>query len=272
LNPIQQINITEFDLQKTEKYVLSIDLKIDGLSFIVLNEDRIVKGEIYEWPMKNWSFATSNFKSIFANNTFLKSVFLKTIISIKSKDCTLIPNKFYDASKNKLVLETYLGEKNLITNSQALKQENAHLIYSISSSLNLLLKTSFPKAEVFHKSALFIDNELKSAGNSDSISLSISTQYFEIIGIKTKKLIAHNHFQFQSIDEFMFLLLSFIKQNGFKTENLDLKLSGKILMSSKIGQNLEQFFPNIHQADNSNISEKEIAFAEIKSYTLLANN
>ena len=272
MNPIQQIAEAEFHIQNTEKYILSISLKADGLSFVILNGQKIVKGEIYEWQAKTWKSATDNFRLIFNKHSFFNSTFSKIIILIKSQECTLVPNKYFDKSKNQVLLETYLGKKNFIAKSQALKLEEVNMIYGISPDLDKLITLQFPKANIFHQSAILIDSALKSATHKETISLSISTQSFEIIGIKDNKLMGHNHFNFQSIDEFMFLLLSFIKQNNFNIEALELKLSGKILMTSKIGENLERFFPNINQIDNGNLTQKEIAFVELKSHTLLANN
>lgn len=271
MSPNQKISLAEFDLHQSEKYVLSINLKIDGLSFIIIDDQKILFAESYIWQAKNWDFATEQFSEIFKSQEFFNARYSKVTAIVKHSDSTLIPNVYFDKSKQQSALEAYLGRKDFTAYAHALKHEKAMLVFAINLNLEKLLKSCFNSIEIRHQSALLIDEELERAQHDAIIALHISPLSFEVIGIRAKRLLAHNNFLFQSVEEFMFLLLSFVQQNNFKTESLQLNISGNIMMDSKIGQNLKRFFPNIVQ-DKSSESNKDAVFNELKNLTLLANS
>ena len=274
MNPVQQINKSAYDSQNVKNNVLSINLRVDGLSFVILEASNIVKAEYYEWQNRDWGNAIQKFTEIIQKHSELKKAFKKVYIFISSQQSTLIPNSFYSENKNTTVLETLLGiNKNTFRPySQQLKNADITLIYPLDLEIEKLINTYFPKAIINHESASFIDEAIKTASVKEKLYLNIGHQSFELIATKYSKLIAHNYFDYTTVDEFMFFLLSFVKQNNIPLKNLQLCISGSINMDSKIGKNLEKYFPVINKMSVSPAIDKEQIFAKLKNYTLVANS
>jgi hypothetical protein len=272
LNPVQQISKPNIDFQNVKDKILSINLRINGLSFVILEANNIIKAEYYEWQTKDWNYATIQFKEVFDRHDFFKKDFKKTFIIIKSKECTLIPKSLFDKTKTVNILEALFNfDKNeFLPYHLNLKKVDIVLAFALNVNLDNLINKTFPKATIIHQSVLFIDESLDNTINKNRLYLDISNQSFEVIGIKNDKIIAHNHFEYTSVDEFMFFLLSFVKQNNLSLNTLH--ISGMIAMESKIGKNLEKYFQHIEHLSKSAANEKELIFEELKKYTLIANS
>ena len=272
MNPIHKVSNSSYDSQNVKSKILSINLRIDGLSFVIMESDLIYHAECYEWQSKGWEYANEQFSLIFANNSVFKSEYKIVIIILKSKESTLIPSKFFDQSKAEIILNTLFGIKNFSTQSKKLNNADAYLTSAINTKLNKLITTFFPKARLFNYSSIFIDEAIKLSTNNEILLLNIGQQSFEIVSTRFGKIISHNYFDFITVDEFMFFLLSFVKQNKIDLEKTKLLLSGKIALESSIGKSLKKYFHNIEQMQSNSVNDKEAAFAELKTYTLIANS
>jgi len=272
LNPIHKIINSSYDSQNVKSKILSINLRIDGLSFIILESEIIFKAECYEWQSKGWEYATEQFSLIFENNKVFQSEFKKSIIILKTKESTLLPSKFFDKNKEEIILKTLLGIDKFDTYSHNLKNAEAVLVSAVHTRLKSLIKERFPKAEIFNYSSIFIDEAIKLSIKKETLLLDIGQQSFEIVSTKFGRIVSHNYFDFITVDEFMFFLLSFVKQNKIDLEKTQLLISGKIALESSIGKSLKKYFHNIEQMQSDSKNDKEEAFAELKNYTLIANS
>lgn len=269
MNPVQKIENTQINSDNKQN-ILSINVRIDGLSFIVLNNNIITFAEAYEWQAKDWSFAAIKIDEIIKEQGILIKSYKRTYCFFQNTDTCLIPKAFHIISENKKALETYLGKSGLDVFSKEITNIGIYLVFGVDAAISKLLKSKFPQAEFLHNSSFNIDIALSNTIEKQFVKIEINKQGFEVIAILNKKLVAHNYFQFQTVDEFMFLLLSFVKQNNFDTEKLTLKVAGKLLMNSKIGTKLAKYFKNIELEKIA--ATKEAAFEILKKYTLLANN
>jgi len=237
-----------------------------------MESEIIFNAECYEWQNKDWEYATQQYKEVFSNNSIFKNEYKRVIVILNTRENTIIPIKYYDKSKETIVLKTLFGIDNFVTFSSKLKNEDAILSTAINNALNELLHNVFPKFDLFSYSSFFIDEAINSSEKKGTVMLNIAQQSFEIINTKSKKIIAHNYFDFTTADEFMFFILSFIKQNNVDIESIQLLLSGKISMDSKIGKSLDKYFPTIKQLQKVSVNNKEAAFEGLKKYTLIANS
>lgn len=269
MNPIYKIENTQLVAGNKEN-ILSINVRIDGFSFIVSNGGNIIKGEAYEWQAKDWSLTNTKIAEIINSVAVFNNSFSQVICVLHSSDNCLIPNEFYSKRDEKLALETYLGKNNLEVFSYKLKAIPAYLLFGMDKALFNLISKKFSNILALSSSAFNIDIALKEVDKNPTIKLEIVKQEFEVIALSESKLIAHNFFQFQTANEFMFLLLSFVQQNGFNPETVLLKVKGKLLKDSKIGLKLDKYFKNIEL--EKTIENKEAAFTTLLNYTQLANN
>ena len=269
--PIHKIINKEITSANAPEYRMSINIKVNGLSLLIMHDQKIIQALNYNWQTPNWSSCVNNLNSIFNSINFIKFRFKTKFIFIDSKQSMLIPDEFYSLSRQQQLLNKYLGNDNFIAHTQKLKNENASLVFGVEKSVDSFIRKNFIGFKIFHNSAMLIDNVLSGSRNATVVSLRVDSSFFEIMISNNSKLIAHNNFEYKTIDEFMFLLLSFVKQNGFDTNKVELILCDKLLMSSPIAMQLQQYFVNIVEY-KSDFSEEEAVFASlIKNYTS-ANN
>ena len=271
MNPIVQIKNIGIDENNALNYILSINLRIDGLSFIITEGEQIAKAECYEWQAKDWASTYNHFTQIHNQSSLLMLQFSKTLIFVQSKESSLVPSEFFDKDKVDFLLETYLGTKQFVGHYQKLKYTDAFLVFGVDRNLKKSIVNLFPKAELYHHSAFLIDQLLQS-GKTNALAIHIGTQSFEIAAICNGQLVGHNNFEFQNIDEFMFFLLSFVTQNGLDPKTSELIIGGKLMMDSKIGMKLSAFFPQINSSRSKSSDPKLTAFDNLIKSTLLANS
>jgi hypothetical protein len=272
LNPVHKIDKISIDSTNAIKYALSISLRINGFCFIICDNKKVVKAANYIWQAKGNFFANTNVQSIISSENLLKNKYKSIAIFFENEYTTLIPSEYYSAINQQSALDIYLGNKSFVANAQKLKKEEAYLVFGIEKTLLNTLKKQFFGAKYYHHSAFAINNALDNKATTPIISLRIGQNSFEIIASDKGKLLAHNNFDFKTIDEFLFLLLSFVKQQGFDISEIELNITGQLLMTSEIGKKLKLYFANIKEANPLQLSKEEAPFSNIINNSLSANN
>lgn len=265
LNPIQKISITEVELTAPEKYVLSINLRIDGLSFLIQNRNKeAVHMEYFEWlNVKDWNKTTANLSALLKENNILKLNYPKVQVFVQSPNTFIIPENLFSEKHLDNLYKQYLGidhhyvQFSSISNSK----DKAFMVFGINKEIAQLLNTKW-NVLWNHSSIPFLSNCFRTDLGKQVIHLNFRTRYFEIIAINNQKLEAHNYFEFSSAEEFIFNLVSFIRQIGFDMDKLSIYVSGKVLKTAALYKMIEKYIPNIH-FDQEEKESNEALFNEL---------
>lgn len=269
IHKIENKSITAVDALK---YRMSINVKLDGLSLLILQGEETIVALNYQWQESNWEDCSTNFEQILKDNSFVVFNYKSVDVFIESVHSTIIPKEFFKDFNKQDLLSQYLGNNEFMAFSQELKAEDAVLIFGVHKILNTIISKYFVNARVLHSSAMFIDSVLLAKKNNSYISLKVRTNNFEVIAYNDSKLLAHNNFAYKTIDEFMFLLLSFVKQQHFDIDKTRLVLCEDLLLDSKIATQLKMFFSKIEEFNNNANNENEKVFYSLKTNTIIANN
>ena len=271
MNCVNEINKPEFNIQDIERYIMSINIAIDGLSFVVLDETNIIHAKQYAWSTGELSKLKENLSKVVADNNILNKKFKNKIIFSNIDDIVLIPNNFSDKDIVETTLKNSLTQKIDNIEYTPVVSANCKAYYNINNELKSIVQTLFNTSRIYSSTAVFIEKELEEAGASSQLSLKILNKNFVAVGIRNKKLIAYNNFNYSNIDEFVFYLLSFVKQNKISLVTTKVKVNGSLLKSSLIAKNIDKYFSYVVYNEESQKS-KEILFEELKKLTLIANN
>ena len=265
MNAIQKISITEVDTSALEKYIMSINLRIDGLSFIIQNLDKkTIHMESFEWlNATNWDKSLQNLTVLFKEHDLLKLSFQKQYLFIQSTDSLLIPDSLYNPSKATNLYNQYLGLSNHKVFTEEIDHSGSKIIlaFGIDQRIEKLISSHYKNIEWHHFSQTLIARSIKNATKKQELALRFENNYFEVVALKNHKLEAHNYFTFSSSEEFMFNLLSFIKQIGLDIQQLHIKLQGKITEASSLQVLIEKYVANV-SFEQDNTSE-EAAFNDL---------
>lgn len=250
---------------------MSINVKINGLSLLIADGEKIVNALNFQWQATDWKLALENISEICINNKFLTYNFKSISIFIDSQESMMIPKDFYSITKQQVLLETYTGNKDFTAYSQKLNNIDSYLVFGVYNELNNYIRKQFPRAKFYHKTAMSIDNTIVESKFSSVISMEIMSNSFEIIGSKNSSLLSYNTFNYKTLDEFMFFVLSFVKQNNLDTNTVKLILNEPLLMTSPIALQLKDYFPNIVNYKSNN-ADNEVVFDNLIKNTISANN
>jgi hypothetical protein len=265
LNAIQKISIADVELTAPEKYILSISLRIDGLSFLIQNREKeSLHLEYFEWlNVSDWKKTIANLSSLIAEHELLKLNYPKVQVFVQSPHTFIIPeNLFSEKSLNNLYNQ-YLGIDYHTVQFTAISDgsDKAYLVFGIDKKVAQALNTKW-NVQWNHSSKYYLDNCLSSTKKGQQVHLNFRTNYFEVAATNEGKLQAHNYFEFSSTEEFIFNLLSFIRQIGFDVEKLNLQVTGKVLKTAAIYKLMEKYIPNVYYNQDED-PKGEVLFEEL---------
>jgi len=255
LNATQKISIVEVEQSTPEKYILSINLRIDGLSFLIQNhKHEIVHMEYFEWlNVIDWGKTIVNTTSLIKNHDLLSLTFPKVKVFIQSPDNFLLPHNLYNEKGVVEIYNQYLGiSTHEVFNSKY--NDSSFLIFGVHQDLVQTLNTKW-NCSWDHCSKFYLSQSFSSASNGQELFLKFHQNYFEIIAFNSKVLEAHNYFNYSSADEFIFNLLSFTKQIGMDVSSLKIHLSGKIIKTSNLFELVNKYYPNVLFEEDENQTE-----------------
>ena len=245
MNPIQKISHAEVEKSAIEKYTLSINLRIDGLSFLIQNQEgKNIHMEAFEWlNVKDWGKSIANLSKLLKEHELLSLTYVKPVIYIQSTDCMLVPEKFFLKTKmDKLYHQYFAINTHKVYSSKLL---DFNLLFGIDERIAKIITSKWKDARWSHLSYSFIEKSLKQCKQGQEIVLKFENGYFEVLASNNQKLEAHNYFSFSGSEEFLFNLLSFSKQIGFDVSTMKLSICGKIVPSSPLHLLLEKYIPNV---------------------------
>jgi len=269
---IHKVINREVNKVNAPQYRMSINLRIDGLSLLIIQAENVINAFDYSWQESDWSTCVSNLNELFSTLVFINYDYQSIDVFIESEQSTIVPNDFFNEELKQDLLNTYLGSSEYTAYSHKLINEKATVIFGVNTEL-LEVLSKFLKSPIFHSSsAMFIDEGLLKNKGYKGISLIINTNKFEIIANNENGLLGHNNFYYKTIDEFMFMLLSFAKQKDFDINTVKLSLHKELVIGSEIDNQLKRFFGVIDYYDNKLKNQKEKAFSTLIKYTIIANS
>ncbi len=270
--PIQQFSKPEYAIQQAGNSLTRIFIDFESVTVVLLENSIVQWMEVYSLKSQDWKEAANQLDLIFKSHQLPSVNPSKVQAFISHTDCVLIPEAFFSEATKQKALEVYIGKPVVNVASQMLKYQPINIVYSLENALADTLKKYFSSIELHHHTALLIDYALKNSGNQDSILLEVSPKYFELVATRNQKLVGHNFFNFNTVDEFMFFLLSYIRQNDFDVQNMELKLGGSIVLDSKIGSNLAKYFSKIQLLNASKNNESKAPITVLQFLLDFENN
>lgn len=236
-----------FTVNNSEKYIMSIRLRSDGLSF----SGYIPKvGETFFY--QDFFFDKSipyleALKEYFYTNEFFNWHFKKTSILIDTSYYTLIPEIAYQKKRNEELLSfVFTSHPNRVL-SDYLPHEKAYLVYGMDNEVYEFCNRSFLNP-VFIHSLTPICTLCQQQSR-----ISLSTQMYAIIGEKKMDIIVYakdkpiltNSFDIKVKEDYLYYILYIWKQNGLNQQNDLLFLNGENKTTQPLTQMLNTYLRQI---------------------------
>ncbi len=237
---------------KTDRYVLSIQLSLDGFSFSVLDSELKKFLALETFPLKKVETSIQFCKRLdqfIEEYSWIKNYFHKIYLLYETPKATLIPEPLFENSEKGL----YLHFNHEVTTyeqirSDFLKNTEAYQVYCIPDCLKYRVDKYFKKAELLHFSTPLIESLLISNKNQDvtnKVFLNVRNQYLDIVILNDEGLRFFNSFFYSAPEDFIYYLLFVLEQLGFNPEDVDLRLMGNIKKFSKEYEMLFTYVRNL---------------------------
>ena len=254
---------SDFNAEDIYKYRLSIQLRLDGFSFAILDgfSKRLLSLQDYKIIYKpSYSVAEKlkdlkdHFKTFLAQSLFNFDSFGKLNVLVDHKTYTLLPEALYlEKNHDQYLLFNQDISYQFVPIIDKILSTNQVLLTLIHKTLDAVIKDQISDFNYIHSNTVLLTEILKINRNrisKPSIYASVSHNSMHIIAFGGNKILMCNSFKFTSKEDFVYFILLAYDQLGFNTEQDNLFFLGDISTSSSIYKICWQYVRHISFIDH----------------------
>ncbi|MFB6320459.1 DUF3822 family protein [Saccharicrinis sp. FJH54] len=233
-----------FNKENTNQYILSIQLCLDGFSFLVC--DSLSNKFIY---LKHKPYGTD--KSVKDQTlTYLKTEELlhlnykKVVILYDLSPSTCIPSVLYEEDQKELFyLKNYKTDRHSTIRSDKTDPLSYISVYPVDTDIQNTLEQKFTNPLIVHHNTV---KNCSLPGISDSyIKLTIRQSRFSISAYKNNTLQLANSYSYQNEDEFLYFFLYCFNQLKLDQMKTVVEIDGIVPKHASVIKQLERFIKNV---------------------------
>ena len=245
------INIPIHAGDKAQLYVL-IEICENGISLVWISSHpkEIVGAEVFNIdPNEKIEVAV---QTIFNHIKEAKHTPEKINISFNFKESLLIPEKHFDDSLNKEMLNLSYGENEFMTmKTDYLNNLSVYNIYRIPKTVEELCQHYFPDALTFHSTTKQIQIE----SDSTHLTCIVFYQRIKIILFKEGALQIAQQYEYKTQEDVAYHLLNICERYNVSPAEIRLRLKGLVVKESKLYEYLYNYFLDINlSSTNSKVA------------------
>ena len=254
-----QCTDSDYLSENNKNYRLSIQLRLDGFSFAIVDsvEKRLMQIEEFKVGDKlgqsveeKWLFVRDSLMQLFQAEVIVPKLFQKVIISFQSKEYTLLPASLFLKDKTE-VLFNFSQKINYpvqIINGQIVGTDRM-IISAIYEPLYLSLFNYVPELTLLN-SVQVLQNQInkihKNKKWNNRVYVSVANRDMHIIVMQDEALLMSNSFSFTAKEDFVYFILLAYDQLRMNAEQDPLYFLGDIGRSSAIYNICWQYIRNIY--------------------------
>ncbi len=264
------IKDNSFDIQKTKDYILSIQVSLDGFSFLLVQpqKNRIVAYKNSKVQISSSELLSRHLKEWLEAEKLLTNHFKKVRIFILTEKFALIPGNFFEQEKQRMISST-LFDKKIHNNYLESKIQNpdSNLIFPVSKDLIEVLQQFFGKRiEINHPIAKLTEFKPDSRLLYRSIILP-GDKLFYLIIFKKDKIMSANCFHSEHQNDIVYNVLNTFNQLNITRNESELFLAGTSSQNTEVRSLLKTYFNHINNLKTAEIvSNSEIIYNSLPLY------
>jgi len=248
---------SSIDITAKEKYELSIQLMLDGLSFSIkdtINNKIVALAEYQFSPITLTSMDNldAEIRKLYESEKLLQNKNYKKVdlVYITDKQ-SLIPEEFYDTNS----LKTLFTAQNEITENEELlsnyiKSEKAYLVFAFPGLISHFLYKKFPQINIYHQSTIILNNIVDNKNKSTLVAIKTRNKYTTFALKENNRTILVNTYPTSKSEDILYYISAIA--DGFNLQNKEYEL----LMNIEKG---EIAFDKLSQYVNVNTIEKDLS-------------
>ena len=259
-----------FDIEKTKQYSLSIQVSLDGFSFLAFDptENRIVALKNTPLKISSENLLVRRLKEWLETEVMFSKPFNNVRLYFFTEHFVLVPEEFA-AENNGEKLNSALFQTDLSSQSIENKIEkiNARLIFQLPPYLSEVLHPFFNNNfEIIHPVTKLLESQPES--NKRNCAVIITTKkYFLMTVTRNNKLLLANSFPIVHQNDLVYNVLNAFQQLGTARNETQLFVADALNQNSEVEELLKPYFQNINNLKTPEfIANPEIANHSLQLY------
>lgn len=257
----------------TRNYNLTIQLALDGFSFVVYSADkqRFIALEHYFFDqVSDVIQLCSILDEIVLKKQWLAYAYQSVYVLVDNNLNTLVPFPLYDEKEKGHYLaftQTYVDNSRIAVDK--LKNNEAYNVYYLSNVLVAKIKNFWANSKIVHQSSVFIESlliEHKNKGADAQIFINMRNRIFDMVVIKDEKLLFYNTFKYNVKEDFIYFVLFSMEQLRLNPEKIPLTFIGIVEENSDIFLISEHYIRTINFAERNKNLKYSYLLEEIPFY------
>lgn len=242
-----------FEIAKTKNYILSIQVCLDGFSFLMVDPDekKVLAKRNALIKISNDGLLSRHLKDWLESEVVFKNPFRTVRIFFYSENFTLIPEEFFGKERQRNLASVLFDKKlsgNFIENR--IEDQGVTVFFPVPLDIINVLNQFFKNIEIIHPIANIIQFGIESGKRNLSVILS-SKKFFYLVVFGNGKLLLANSFQNQHPNDLVYNVINSLQQLGIARIETELFVAVAIDQKTEIESFLKPYFDNISilQAD-----------------------
>ena len=255
-----------FDPNRSESYILSVQVSLDGISFCINDTVRDIYISFVSFPFTQILSVNDDWGNtigqLFSQFDILSRTFKKVLLSFNSPLFTVVPTEYFVPEKAKQLFELVHPLPNLYeVRFNNLTESKTTIVFAIPSSLTSQWLFRQPKTLIIgHPSPLITCSSLIKAAKDEPVILThLSEQFFISVISKNNELQHCNSFTYQNANDTAYHLISTCKLAGVEPNQLEIALTGLNKESEALESLLAQYYKRVSQ--NYSLDEHHFAYS-----------
>ncbi len=242
----------------TESYNMSIQLRLDGLSFSILDP---VTNQYLALTNLNLTQPDPNYalqEQYLLTNKTLNLHYRRVTITIDTPTYSLIPSPLYDPLRadTLLTLNGIRLDNDHKTLTNNIEMANSTTIFTIPNFLYFFLQSQYPNAQILHSTTPIITSLLlkrqQQTPTNNALHATLSPGAITITTVKNNQLQLCNTFYCRETPDYTYMTLYTLQQLNLNPLQTTLTISGNVNQNDPRITHLQHFLPNIHTSSLPN--------------------
>ncbi len=238
-----------FDLEKTNEYILSIQISLDGFSFSVLSpqENKIVAFKCTPLKISSDNLILRHFNEWLKEEVLFQRKYLKTVFIYFTIEFSLIPENIYNSklvqeATSQLIPENDL--KQMEVNTITGLETPAKIVFYLPKDLKEIIIQHFSSSELIHPVQL-ITQQIPQTHKKNKVVLLYHKKSCILFAASNNQILLANGFNTGHVNDLVYYVLNTITQLNLNPKETDFYLSEALIKSEELEQLLHPYFPEI---------------------------
>lgn len=244
------ISSPAFNNEKSNQYILSIQISLDGFSFSVC--DSISNKFIYlsHKSLTENAGLVEQIKATLNSEKSLNLSYKNVYIALDLKPSTLVPKVLFNEEKKHVYYaKNYKIEPNSSIIADEIKLYDSVNLYTVDDGLLQLLNTHFGTPKISHFNSIKTQFITNNTDVKHTVYLTIRDTKFSITVLNAKTIVLQNSYSYSNVDEFLYFFLYCFNQLNLDQLSTSVEIDGILPKHSTLVKELERFIKNVSFAN-----------------------